>query len=537
MNISPVNFSSVNYINNKSNTKTSINSDINKIKCAPLPTVAQYLSFTGGKSLDLSLTKAQIEKFGSFPPDIKENIEKELEKGNPDNKTLIDIHKEKYEDLSQLDSLDEIKFFYPEFKDVLSDSKVDYRKNSFMDDAKNGLVKGIDPNSDLAVQLLQLYWGEGFSLNDLKEQFGGRSLDGILNKLNIPKSDKVYGHYLKFSDKEYNARLTSKMSERQQNISRNKMIKREGVFIPRGPLTEEHKKHISEGLKRYYSENPDKVYDMSERQTKYYEEHPEEKEILSEVLKRAWGYSEAKTIKKAITKFVKKEKLNANINEMIMSPNNETMKKFWNRNTWAKEQFSKCMKKSWVRQKELGEIGLIKEPLFRFKQVPTKLLPKYYKYAEKIGIKDFDNYLYSNVAYDEKEGRYKVYNKFSEKLFNASDIVTDKEIQDAGDAMISSVALALLDMKRANKNGNCEKYKGYNYLLNYWRNNLNENNKEIPMGLRYNLFIKECLDKGYMEELKLLTSKLDFAYQKACLGMSEFAKFYEPLLIALFKDE
>lgn len=32
----------------------------------------------------------------------------------------------------------------------------------------------------------------------------------------------------------------------------------EPVYIKRGPLSAEHKKHISEGLKKYYQEHPEK---------------------------------------------------------------------------------------------------------------------------------------------------------------------------------------------------------------------------------------------------------------------------------------
>lgn len=183
MKIFPVqNFSVYSVSYNKSN-KNNNNINQNETKEAPCSVSASYaLAFTGGRSLDLAQTKAQIDKFGSYPPDIKKDIEFELSKGNPDNKTLIDIHRAKYDGLNQLDSLDDIKELYPEFECVLSDNEVTYLEGSFIDDVKEGKIEYFDPDLDLSVQLLQMYWGDGFSLNDLKDQFAGKNIDSVLNK-------------------------------------------------------------------------------------------------------------------------------------------------------------------------------------------------------------------------------------------------------------------------------------------------------------------------------------------------------------------
>ena len=347
-----------------------------------IPATSQYLSFTGGKSLDLSATKKQIDKFGSFPPDIKEEIQKTLDNGNPEDKTLIDIHNEKYKGLLELETLSQIKEAYPEFKDVVSDTKVTYQKNSFMEEAKNGLIKEIDPEQDLSVQLLQLYWGEGFSITDLTEYFG-KNIHGVLEKLNIPRVDKVYGKYLKLSDKNYNERFSKELSERKKSAEIARIERQEGVYIPRGPLSEEHKAKISEGLKKYYTENPDKIYEMSERQLKYYEDNPEEKEIFSQVLYRAWAYPEAKSIKKSLKKFMRnKTDENVDIDKLLVTPNNKKLKQYWNTNKWAKDRFSICMKKSWEKQKELQRSGMIKEPDYTFNIFPSPIQKKIYKKLE-----------------------------------------------------------------------------------------------------------------------------------------------------------
>ena len=274
----------------------------NKIEKLPLPSTDYMLAFTGGKSLNLEQTIKQIEQFGSFPPDIKEEAKKIIKENNPDNKTLIDIHREKYDELNYLDNLDEIKEFYPEFEGVLSDNEIEYQAGSFIDDVKQGKIQYFDKNQDVAVQLLQMYWGNGFSLNDLKNQFAGRNINSILEKLNIPKTNRIYGHYLKLSDKEYNERFASIMSERLKGQHREKVIRNEGVYIPKGPLTPEHKANISKGLTNHFAEHPEKALEMSERQKKFYEEHPEEKIKFSQVMLRAWGEREAKSIRKKFSK-------------------------------------------------------------------------------------------------------------------------------------------------------------------------------------------------------------------------------------------
>lgn len=84
---------------------------------------ANFLPFKGGYSLDLAQTVKMLD--GKMPPDIKEMAEVILEEGNPDNLTLIDIHKAKYGKINQMKTVSEIKKAYPEFKDIFSDNQVD----------------------------------------------------------------------------------------------------------------------------------------------------------------------------------------------------------------------------------------------------------------------------------------------------------------------------------------------------------------------------------------------------------------------------
>ena len=290
MRINPISCNNALYnTNSKINSNNKNNFLQNNNKNLPSVSANYMLAFMGGKSLNLEQTVRQIEQFGSFPPDIKENAYEIINAKNPDNKTLIDIHREKYDGLNYLDSLDEIKELYPEFSNVLSDKQVEIRSGTFMDDVKQGKIPYFDKNQDIAVQLLQMYWGDGFSLNDLKTQFAGKNINSVFEKLNIPKTDRTYGYYLKFSDKQYNERFTSKMSERLKGQHRENITRKEGVYIPRGPLTAEHKANISKGLIEYYAKHPEKTLELSERQKNFYEEHPEEKIKFSQVMLRAWG--------------------------------------------------------------------------------------------------------------------------------------------------------------------------------------------------------------------------------------------------------
>ena len=256
------------------NNRTVRNYNVSKQECrktqdvvqntnlSMMPSYIDMLSFKGGKSLSLEQTIVQLDKYSTFPPDIREMAILEIKAGNPKDKTLIDIHKDKYSALNDMETLSEAKKAFPEFKDVLPDWQLDYKPNSFVDDVKQGKNKYFDPEIDLSLQLLQLYWGEGFSLSDLTKQFDGRNILGTMDRLNIPRVERNYGMYLKLSDKDYNARFSKEMSERSKNVARNIAERREGAYIPKGPLSESHKRNISQGLLKFYSEHPERLSEM-----------------------------------------------------------------------------------------------------------------------------------------------------------------------------------------------------------------------------------------------------------------------------------
>ncbi len=526
MKINPIGF---NYGVNSQNIKNKVqknNIEQNKIENLPPVSASYMLAFTGGKSLNLEQTVKQIEQFGSFPPDIKEEAEQIIKEGNPDNKTLIDVHKEKYEGLNYLDNLDDIKELYPEFEGVLPDSAVEIREGSFMDDVKKGKIPYFDKNQDVAVQLLQMYWGEGFSLNDLKTQFAGKSINSVFEKLNIPKTDRTYGYYLKFSDKEYNERFTSKMSERLKGRHREKIARKDGVYIPRGPLTPEHKANISKGLIKHYTEHPEKALEMSERQKRFYEEHPEEKIKFSEVMLRAWGKREATPIKKALSRFLKRPLTDEELSN-IFAQNKETkakMQAFWDKNKWAKDKFSNLMKKSWARQKELDEMGLIYEPFYTANLIPKKM-------QEKIGRimvpnnKNFANIPTSlipdlreltdnpNLITPAGSIEMKETGKIIDDYFDAN----PSEQDVLADTLDMGFAIAIKELAEE-KVKNMDKYPAFAEMTVYWQDTAVQKWKQhTPTGIDeltkiYSTLMNICVANNDLASAKKIDKSIESAY-------------------------
>ena len=526
MQINPISF---NYGLNNQNIKNKVqknNIEQNKKENLPSVSASYMLAFTGGKSLNLSQTVRQIEQFGSFPPDIKEEAKEIIKTGNPDNKTLIDVHKEKYDGLNYLDNLDDIKELYPEFEGVLPDSEVEIREGSFMDDVKKGKIPYFDKDRDVAVQLLQMYWGEGFSLNDLKNQFAGRNINSVFEKLNIPKTDRTYGYYLKFSDKEYNERFTSKMSERLKGQHRARIAKKEGVYIPKGPLTPLHRANISRSLLKYYAEHPEKTLEMSERQKRFYEEHPEEKIKLSEVSRRAWGQKEAKSIKKALSKFLKRQVTDEELSN-VFSQNQEMktkMQAFWNKNKWAKDKFSKLMKKSWERQKELDEMGLIYEPFYTANLIPKKM-------QEKIGRimapnnKNFANIPTSlipdireltdnpNLVTPAGSIEMKETGKIIDDYFDAN----PNEQDILADTLDMGFAIAIKELAEE-KVKNMDKYPAFAEMTVYWQDTAVQKWKQhTPTGIDeltkiYSTLMNICVANNDLASAKKIDKSVESAY-------------------------
>lgn len=359
----------------------------------PVPSAAQILSFTGGYSLNLAETIKHLDKLASkksdvYPPQIREWAGIILEEGNKTKETLISVHKKFYESLKDCFTLDEAKKKFPEFKDVIPAENVKVHEGSFIDDFQKGKLEYFDNDEDLSLQLLKLYWGEGFSINDLRRYSDGKNLSHTLNKLNIPTVDRTYGQLLKLSDPEYNERLTKEMTAKRLVALDRKAQEASGepVYIKRGPLSAEHKKHISEGLQKYYEQNPEAVYNLSERQRKFYEENPDRAKLLSRVTTKAWYVFGADKIKAAMSAFMKKQGVKTFDTSKLETPlaltkeESSVMKKFWASHDWARKSFSKNMTYAWKKVKEEQTI------VYDVRLAPQNFIKRMVKWAEEQGI-------------------------------------------------------------------------------------------------------------------------------------------------------
>lgn len=359
----------------------------------PVPSAAQILSFTGGYSLNLAETIKHLDKLASkksdvYPPQIREWAGIILEEGNKTKETLISVHKKFYESLKDCFTLDEAKKKFPEFKDVIPAENVKVHEGSFIDDFQKGKLEYFDNDEDLSLQLLKLYWGEGFSINDLRRYSDGKNLSHTLNKLNIPTVDRTYGQLLKLSDPEYNERLTKEMTAKRLAALDRKAQEASGepVYIKRGPLSAEHKKHISEGLQKYYEQNPEAVYNLLERQRKFYEENPDRAKLLSRVTTKAWYVFGADKIKAAMSAFMKKQGVKTFDTSKLETPlaltkeESSVMKKFWASHDWARKSFSKNMTYAWKKVKEEQTI------VYDVRLAPQNFIKRMVKWAEEQGI-------------------------------------------------------------------------------------------------------------------------------------------------------
>lgn len=379
MKINSIQNYSLNYNKYRNNNKNKNNIYQNP-NYQTLPSTMQYLSFTGGYSLSLVQTVKQLDKLaekteGIYPKNIREWLGAFLETGNKNNDTLITVHKNYFKSLEDCFSIEDIKAKFPEFADI--ESAFDYfpKEGSFIDRFQKGELEYFDNDEDLTVQLIKLYWGKGFSLNDLKQYANGQNLYYAMSALHIPTASRDYGHILKFSDPKYNERLTSEMAEKLRGRLDRLAQQRDGepVYIPNHRKhTPEQRQRISEGLKKYYEENPLAIFEMSERQKKFYRDNPNKAKELKRALDIAWNLESSKKIRRAMSKFftgkgIKDFDPTQNPIE-LNKERSKLMNIFWSGNEWAKKSFSKGLKYGFKKVREQNQV------VYTLRVVPEKLL-------------------------------------------------------------------------------------------------------------------------------------------------------------------
>lgn len=359
--------------------------------------IAYQPNFEGGYSINLAETIQKLDKLAAknsdiYPKNVREWAQMIIEEGNKGKDTLITIHKKLYENIKSCFSLEELKTKFPEFSDVKSASEVDVREGSLLDDIINGKLEYFNQEEDPALQIIKLYWGEGFSLNDLKTYTNGKDLNYVMEKLNIPKVNRHYGHVLKLSDVEYNERLTKQMAQKRLETMDIRAQQKDGepVYIKRGPLSAEHRQHISEGLLKYYRENPERLFAMSERQKKFYEDNPEQRDIMHRVMTKAWYMPNTPKLKSALSKYMKQKGFKTFDTDEITSPEKMSkeksiiMKRFWAENEWARKLISKNMEYSWKKVKEEQDM------FYKIDLTPELFKKRFFAWCDKLGIDSTD---------------------------------------------------------------------------------------------------------------------------------------------------
>lgn len=366
------------------NTSNNKNTENPNITTGYVYNPAYYIPFKGGYSLNLTETVRQLDRLALknlqiYPPNIREWLGMILEAGNGMKRTLISAHKEYFSELKNCSSLIKIKEKFPEFKDVISvyDVETGGKRESFITKFLRGETEYFADDEDLTVQLIKLYWGEGFSLTDLKKYSDGCDLYYTMKKLNIPLASRDYGHILKFSDPEYNERLTREMSEKHLAALDRKAQALEGdhVYIKRGPMSDEDKKKTSEDLVDYYeNKHPERVYGLDGSHRKFLSENEKLAETFRRVVKKTWSLQGSERIKAALSRYFGKKNVDKYTEiDPITFTRSEDMQRFWAQNQWAQELFSKLMKNAWKIVKRENET------FYTIKSCPTPLV----RYIEK----------------------------------------------------------------------------------------------------------------------------------------------------------
>ena len=536
--ITPYNITTHKNIKKRENNNTNYNIQPQLTPQVNLPSTQNYLSFTGGYSLNLAKTIERLDilaqkKSNLYPPNIREWAGMVLESGNKENKTLINIHKKFYENLKDCFSIEEVKKKFPEFKDVLSDKDVEFSKDSIVHRIKNSELEFFDKDEDISLQLLKLYWGDGFSLNDLKKYANGTDLYHTIKKLNIPTVDRDYGHVLKISDPEYNERLTREMTaKRLASLDRKAQeLSGEPVYIKRGPLSAEHKQHISEGLKKFYQENPEKIYEMSARQREFYEQNPEKAKELTRVLKKAWNIFGADRIKSALSKFMKQNGVtdfnpqNDPVN--ISEQQSKLLKKFWGTNEWARKSFSKNMAHAWKKIKEENET------FFTLRTSPTQLI----RYIEqKTGVEA--GTINANTIYNPfletssiDEASIKLVTTYASKLEGIENVMADTY-----QIAIFDVVNKLKDIRKRDK--------GTEKLLNFAtiiiKSNMSKNSgykvQSTQEAQQDFITLAAIAAEGKNQKLvDIINASLDDAFEMAMSSNTEFLEKNKDFVLSILK--
>ena len=277
-------YQNINKLNQKRNTSTHISNQTSKtsypMKQNQIYFNPAYCVSFSGACVDLSKAMKTLKATEILKEDIRlpnrvEDLANSiLRKGNTQNLTLIDVHKQAYFDIMYAKSLEEVRARFPEFSKVLSVVELEQKpqNGSFLREILDGKNEYFNKDNDITLQLMKMYWGEGFSLSDLEKQMGIKSstFSSVMRILNIPLRNKHYASVLKHSDPEASKRIAA-MTAATKNAN---FEKANGyVSIPKGHLPVEMSYKILDSLFEYYEKDPIRIYEQPKIVKNFYKDN------------------------------------------------------------------------------------------------------------------------------------------------------------------------------------------------------------------------------------------------------------------------
>lgn len=339
-----------------------------------------------------------IKEDNRIPSRVEDLANIIIRKGNLQELTLIDIHKQSYFNVMCAKSIEEIREKFPEFKGVLSVYELETppQQGSFLREVLDGKNKYFSKDDDISLQLMKMYWGEGFSLSDLEKHTGIKStiFTSIMKILNIPLKNKHYASVLKHSDPDASKRIVDMISAtKDANFEKANGY----ISIPKGLLPVEMSQKILDSLFEYYEKDPIRIYEQPKIVKKFYKDNILAQETFRATMLEVWNFSSMKNVKRNMLNFFnRKNALQQNgknhknyvmrdINgyDQLSSIEIEWMKNYFANNKKDKEALSRSLKSAYKHIKQRIEAEKTKKTDIVL--YPKKFQEIVHKYYEQIG--------------------------------------------------------------------------------------------------------------------------------------------------------
>ncbi len=411
----------LNEYKNINNSKQKINTPNQTLKTSYPMTQNQiyfnpaYCVSFSGACVDLSkamktLKATEILKEDiRLPKRVEDLANSVLRRGNTQNLTLIDVHKQAYFDIMYVKSLEDVRARFSEFSKVLSIDELETKpqNGSFLRDILDGKNEYFSKDNDITLQLMKMYWGEGFSLADLEKQMGIKSstFSSVMKILNIPLRNKHYASVLKHSDPDASKRIADMIAATK---SANFEKVHGYVSIPKGHLPVAHSQKILESLFEYYEKDPSRIYSPPKNIRDFYEDNILAKEIYRATLFEMWNFGSMKNVKRNLLCFFDKKSGNTSYTSQKLSgyyplseKENLWISEYFAINKKDKDTFSRSLRSAYkhiVARLEAEKTKKTDVVLY-----PKKMQDEVLKYYEKIG-RDKSEFIPNLLRLEEARG-------------------------------------------------------------------------------------------------------------------------------------